>query len=108
MKSFVTLPKNSVFPTFFTQENIELIKSLGDVEWNEGSVHLTPEEISRRIGESEIYVTGWGSPRLDGKILDAAPDLRLLVHLCGTVVPFVSDEMWDRGIPGRSRSTGCR
>ena len=98
MKSFVTLPKNSVFPTFFTQENIELIKSLGDVEWNEGSVHLTPEEISRRIGESEIYVTGWGSPRLDGKILDAAPDLRLLVHLCGTVVPFVSDEMWDRGI----------
>ena len=98
MKSFVTLPKNSVFPTFFTDENIALIESLGDVVWNESSAQLSVEEIVERIGDCDIYVTGWGSPRLDEQILDAAPNLRLLVHLCGTVVPFVSDEMWQRGI----------
>ncbi len=98
MKSFVTLPKNSAFPTFFTGENISLAESLGEVIWNEKDVHLTHEEIAQRIGDSDIYVTGWGSPRLDSRILDRAPDLRLLVHLCGTVVPFVSDEMWERGI----------
>ena len=98
MKSFVTLPKNAVFPTFFTEENIALIESLGEVVWNEGSVQLTNDEIASLIGDSEIYVTGWSSPRLDEKILSAAPNLRLLVHLCGTVVPFVSDEMWQRGV----------
>ncbi len=98
MKSFVTLPKNSVFPTFFTDDNIALASSLGEVIWNEKSIHLTHEEIAEKIGDSDIYVTGWGSPRLDSRILDRAPNLRLLVHLCGTVVPFVSDEMWERGI----------
>lgn len=98
MKSFVTLPKNAVFSSFFTKENIELIESLGEVVWNDSARHLTPSEIASRIGESDIYVTGWGSPRLDASILDAAPSLRLLVHLCGTVVPFVSDEMWQRGV----------
>ena len=98
MKSFVTLPKNAAFSTFFTEENIALIESFGEVVWNDSADHFTPEEIASRIGESDIYVTGWGSPRLDASILDAAPNLRLLVHLCGTVVPFVSDAMWERGV----------
>ena len=98
MKMFVSLPKNSVFPTFFTDDNISFAKSLGQVVWNERGEQLTHEEIAQQIGDSEIYVTGWGSPRLDARILDSAPNLKLLVHLCGTVVPFVSDEMWERGI----------
>jgi phosphoglycerate dehydrogenase-like enzyme len=98
MKSFITLPRNVAFSTFFTKENIELAESLGSVIWNESSEQLTPEEIAQRIGDRDVYVTGWGSPRLDKQILDAAPELRLLVHLCGTVVPYGSDEMWGRGI----------
>lgn len=98
MKSFVTLPKNSVFPTFFPDENIALAELLGEVVWNGKNVHLTHEEIAESIGDSDVYMTGWGSPRLDARILDSAPKLKLLVHLCGTVVPFVSDEMWERGV----------
>lgn len=98
MKSFVTLPKNAVFPTFFTQENVRLAESFGPVIWNETPRQWTADEVARCIADSEIYVTGWGSPRLDGQILSRAPKLKLLVHLCGTVVPFVSDGMWERGI----------
>ena len=98
MKAFVTLPRNTTFDTFFTPENIALAELLGEIVWNETDRHLTPEEIAARIGDCDTYITGWGSPRLDKTILDAAPNLRLLTHLCGTVVPFVSDEMWERGI----------
>lgn len=98
MKTFVTLPKNSVFPTFFTDENIALAESLGEVIWNDKEIQLTHDEIAQSIRGSDVYVTGWGSPRLDARILDAAPSLKLLVHLCGTVVPVVSDELWERGI----------
>ena len=98
MKTFVTLPKNAVFPTFFTDENISLAESLGEVVWNDKEVHLSHDEIAESIRNSNVYVTGWGSPRLDARILDSAPSLKLLVHLCGTVVPVVSDELWERGI----------
>ena len=98
MKAFVTLPRGAVFDTFFTPENIALAEHLGEVVWNETDRHLTPEEIAARIGDCDTYITGWGSPRLDRAILDAAPNLRLLTHLCGTVVPFVSEPMWERGI----------
>ena len=98
MKAFVTLPRNAVFPTFFTKQNIKLAESLGEIRWNETDRQLTVEEIVARIGGCDTYITGWGSPRLDAEILNAAPDIKLLVHLCGTVVPFVSETMWERGI----------
>lgn len=98
MKAFVSIPKGTVFDTFFTPENIALAESLGEIVWNETDHQLTAEEVAARIGDCDTYITAWGSPRLDQTILDAAPRLRLLTHLCGTVVPFVSDEMWDRDI----------
>lgn len=98
MKALVTLPKNAVFPTFFTPDNIALAESLGEIIWNETDRQLTTEEIIDRIGDCDTYITGWGSPRADRAILDAAPNLRILTHLCGTVVPFVSDALWERGI----------
>ncbi len=98
MKTFVSCPKNSIFDTFFTPENIRLAESLGEVIWNESNAQMTQEEVAERIGDSDVYVTLWGSPRLDKAILDRAPNLKILAHLGGTVVPFVSDAMWDRGI----------
>ena len=98
MKAFVSIPKGTVFDTFFTPENIALAESLGEIVWNETDHQLTAEEVAARIGDCDTYITAWGSPRLDQTILDVAPRLRLLTHLCGTVVPFVSDEMWDRDI----------
>ena len=56
MKAFVTLPRGTVFDTFFTPENIELAHSLGEVVWNETDRHLTPEEIADRIGATREQV----------------------------------------------------
>jgi phosphoglycerate dehydrogenase-like enzyme len=59
---------------------------------------MSVEEIKKNIKDCDVYVTCWGSQRLDKEILDCAPNLKLLTHVAGTVVPFVSDEMWERGI----------
>jgi len=98
MKALITTPRGEVFDTFFTPENIALAESLGDIIWNDTGHMFTPSEVAERICDCDVYITTWGSPRLDGTILAAAPKLKLLTHLCGTVVPFVSDAMWDRGI----------
>jgi phosphoglycerate dehydrogenase-like enzyme len=98
MKTFLSLPKGANFDTFFTKENIALLESLGEVIWNPTEKQMLPEEIADAIGDSDAYITLWGSPRLDETILQKAPKVKLLTHLAGTVVPFVSDAMWDRGI----------
>lgn len=98
MKALVTLPKNQMFDTFFSKENIELAESLGEIVWNDADTPMSVEDIKKNIADCDVYVTCWGSPRLDKEILDCAPKLKLLTHVAGTVVPFVSDEMWERGI----------
>lgn len=98
MKSFISLARGETFDTFFDKPNIELVKSLGETVWNESTLRMTADEVAERIADCENYVTLWGSPALDKRILDKAPRLKLLTHLGGTVVPFVSDEMWERGI----------
>jgi phosphoglycerate dehydrogenase-like enzyme len=98
MKSFISLARGETFDTFFDKSNIELVKNLGGAVWNEKDTRMTADEVSERIADCQNYVTLWGSPTLDSKILDKAPNLKLLTHLGGTVVPFVSDEMWERGI----------
>ncbi len=98
MKSLISVSRGETFKTFFNKENIELAESLGGAVWNEKEHRMTPSEVAERIGDCENYVTLWGSPRLDAEILKNAPNLKILTHLGGTVVPFVSDEMWERGI----------
>ena len=98
MKSLISLARGNTFDTFFDKNNIELVNSLGDVIWNPSEHRMTNDDVASQIGDCENYVTLWGSPRLDSEILKSAPNLKLLTHLGGTVVPFVSEEMWERGI----------
>ncbi|MCQ2427661.1 MAG: hydroxyacid dehydrogenase [Clostridia bacterium] len=98
MKSFVALPSGYVRDTFFTKENIALAESLGRTVFFDGTEKCTADDVVASIGDSEVYITGWGSPKLDARILDAAPSLRLHVHLCGTVVPYDDPEVWRRGV----------
>ena len=98
MKALVNTPKDHIFHTFFTPENCALAERLGQIIWNESSEQLTKDEVKEKIKDCDVYITTWGANRLDREILDCAPNLKLLTHLCGTVVPFVSDEMWERGI----------
>lgn len=98
MKALITLQKNETFDTFFPKEVMEYVNTLGEIIWHEGSEVMTTEEIKEKIADCDVYVTGWNSPALTKEILQYAPKLRLLVHVAGTVVPYVTDEMWDRGI----------
>ena len=98
MKSFIAIAKGNTFDTFFDRSNIELANSLGETLWHPSEDRITAEGVASRIHDCENYVTLWGSPRLDSEILKNAPNLKLLTHLGGTVVPFVSEELWERGI----------
>jgi phosphoglycerate dehydrogenase-like enzyme len=52
----------------------------------------------RALAEAEILLTGWGCPRLDAEVLDAAPRLRAVIHAAGSVKNHLGPDFWARGI----------
>ena len=98
IKILVTMPEGEVFRTFFSEENRRALEALGDVEWNRGSSQFTPEELKERLRGKNICVTGWGCTPLEEEILENATELKLIAHTGGSVKPYVTDAVYDRGI----------
>lgn len=53
---------------------------------------------AKLLAETEILVTGWGSPTIDAAVLAQAPRLKLVAHSAGTVKGLLGDSLFDRGI----------
>ena len=56
------------------------------------------ERARKLLGETEILVTAWGSPRIDAAVLAQAPNLKLLAHAAGTVKGLIEDSLFDENI----------
>lgn len=50
------------------------------------------------LARASICVTSWGSPAATTRLLEAAPDLKLIVHAAGSIKPIVTDAVYERGI----------
>ncbi|MDT0344258.1 hydroxyacid dehydrogenase [Streptomyces litchfieldiae] len=74
------------------------LRKLADL--HEGTVltEFTSPGARAVLAETEVLITGWGSPRLDEAALAAAPRLRAVLHAAGSVKGHVCEETWRRGI----------
>ncbi len=52
-----------------------------------------------RLAEVECLFMGWGSPRLEEKLLAAMPNLRAVFYGAGSIRSIVSEAFWARGRP---------
>lgn len=50
------------------------------------------------LARADILITGWGCGRLDEAVLDAAPNLRYILHAAGSAKHHVGQACWDRGL----------
>jgi phosphoglycerate dehydrogenase-like enzyme len=50
------------------------------------------------LAEAEILVGHWGTPTIDGALLDRAPNLKLFAYAAGTIKWSLSDDAWDRDL----------
>jgi len=56
------------------------------------------DAIAPHLSGVEVLITSWGCPRINEQILDAAPQLKLIAHLAGSVKGFIDVSAWRRGI----------
>lgn len=99
LKILVTMPKTEIFHTFFNEKLIRQLKDIGEVIWNESTTtHFTKEEICEKIKDIDILVTGWGTPVLDEEVMSHAEKLKMVAHTGGSVRPYVSDVVYEKGV----------
>lgn len=93
----VTLPTD-LREEFFPPELAERLESTADVDWNEGDEQLSAEELADRLAGVDVVVTGWGTPTLTREVLADADALEVVAHTAGSVAPYVSEALYDRGV----------
>lgn len=98
MKIYVEMPRGMVTDSFWSEENIALVESLGEVTWNDLDRHLTPEEFRDALEGVDVCVCGWGVPKFDEFVLEKADRLKVIAYTAGTVSKFVTDTIYERGI----------
>ena len=62
---------------------------------------LTAQELATDLDalrETDVLLTGWGAPVIDGGLLARAPRLRAVMHGAGSVKHLVTDDFWARGL----------
>lgn len=84
--------RDRVFPAPVMREYEALADVVGFV------TEFDSERAQAILADVEVLVTGWGAPRLDATLLEAAPRLEAVLHAAGTVKPYLAPEVLDRGV----------
>ncbi|MFI7412167.1 hydroxyacid dehydrogenase [Streptomyces sp. NPDC049627] len=85
-------------PQVFPPEVLERLRESVDIDPALVAEDFTDPRLKDALARTEILVTGWGCPRLDAALLDAAPELRAVLHSAGSVKSLATPELWRRGI----------
>ncbi|MGG1519365.1 hydroxyacid dehydrogenase [Paenibacillus oryzisoli] len=76
----------------------EVMDDTFDTVWNLSDEPYTTEQLAAIIGDAEIILSSWGSPRITLDMLNKAERLRYYGHAAGSVKGFVPGEIVERGV----------
>lgn len=96
-KSLFVLPEHT-FELIYGRELFDEVSLTTEVL----SDRMDAEDLLQRkdIAEQvEVLFTGWGAPRLTRELLDAMPELKLVLYGAGSIRGIVTDDFWESEIP---------
>jgi phosphoglycerate dehydrogenase-like enzyme len=82
----------------FTPALRRSIMDVASVDLDLVLTEFTSSAARKVLADVEVLFTGWGCPRIDAPVLEAAPRLAAIIHAAGTVKGHVAPECWQRGI----------
>ncbi|MBW8799898.1 MAG: hypothetical protein JF597_41880 [Streptomyces sp.] len=71
-------------PMLFPEPILSRLSGLVDIDPNLVGTSFTEDARAAALAEAEVLVTSWGCPPLDERVLQAAPQLRRVVHALAT------------------------
>ncbi|MBZ3904750.1 hydroxyacid dehydrogenase [Streptomyces griseiscabiei] len=92
-------------PQVFPPEVLSRLRATVDLDPALIAEDFTDPRVREALATAEVLITGWGCPRIDATVLDAAPRLRAVLHSAGSVKGFVTPAVWERGITVSTAAT---
>jgi len=97
-KIVVQIPRDKT-AAFFDPHTLAEIGKLGTVVWNPFDRPWTTEELKEQLRDAEAVVTSWGTAPIGEEVLEAAPRLRLIAHMAGSVKPVIGTmKLFEQGV----------
>jgi len=94
----LVLAHGELFNDLFPQPVRTKLESFAEARYNDLGRAMTQEELQARVSDVAGCITTWGSPKFTPEVVARAPKLKAVAHAAGTVKPFVSDAVFERGI----------
>ena len=86
------------YPRMMSQAAWERLAAFAEVVEHAAQEPAAKADLLALLPGADACITSWDVARLDADVVAAAPRLRLLAHMGGSVRRVVSDAVWARGI----------
>ena len=97
MKILFHLPRPTLHRCFAPRD-LDRLASRHTLVLPTTDVAIPPDRCAEGAQDSDVIVTGWGTPRLADALLDAMPKARLVAHSAGSTKHLLPASFWSRGI----------
>ena len=98
MKIYITMPNNEQSDSFLTPKVRERLASLAQVEQNPYDRQLTAEEVIEAAKDADILITSWGTCKYYKEHVTQMPNLKMIAHAGGTVVPVAAPDLYETDV----------
>ena len=76
-----------------------LVALAHDVVSNEEAEPWSASDLIEHLDSNvRAIITAWGSPTIDRQVLEAVPNLEIVAHAAGSVKPYYTEDVWQRGV----------
>jgi phosphoglycerate dehydrogenase-like enzyme len=86
------------YPRMMNQAAWDALSVFADVIHHPGQEAASRDDLLALLPDADACITSWEVAPLDAEVLAAAPRLRAMAHMGGSVKRFVSDAVWQRGL----------
>lgn len=86
------------YPRMINAGAMAELSKYAEVVHHAGQRPARKEELTQLLADADACLTSWEVAPLDADVIAAAPRLKALAHMGGSVKKLVSPALWDRGI----------
>ncbi|MBS7624496.1 hydroxyacid dehydrogenase [Candidatus Bathyarchaeota archaeon] len=97
VKVLVTIPRR-LYGQVSRPEDENKLREIAEIIFNPYDRNLSEDELADLIVDIDGCITSWGSPKFTEKVLNKANKLKIIGHAAGSVKPYVTEEVFKRGI----------
>ncbi len=91
-------PRTRLTEQLFPPDVMKELQSLVSVTRNNRESQFSEEELKNCISQYDFCITGWKSPYFSPAVIKNAKRLKVILHSAGTVKPYISPDVFKKGI----------